>query len=245
MDVENIMGYYSSSQKKNVQKWYEKPIYIVLLLIFFFPLGLFLMLKFSNWGKPVKIAVTVIVALFVIIGSANNENPNELHEGTNTLSEQSQSPKIYVSPTDSETPTNTVATNTVQPSPSQTPAVTESPAPTPAHNNTTENTKTDKPSPTPKAPATQISLISLTSPIKRGNTASIKIKGATNIVYKIAVKYQSDYSYAEGLGSKKADENGIVEWSWKVGARTSPGEWDITITGDDGSRYQTKFKVTE
>lgn len=47
----------------NGQKWYKKTSWIIALLILFFPAGLFLMWKYSNWKKPIKIIVS---ALYVI-----------------------------------------------------------------------------------------------------------------------------------------------------------------------------------
>ncbi len=47
------------------QKWYQKTFGIILLLIFFFPIGLYLMWRYGKWNKTVKIVVT---ATLVIIG---------------------------------------------------------------------------------------------------------------------------------------------------------------------------------
>lgn len=47
------------------QKWYQKTFGIILLLIFFFPIGLYLMWRYGKWNKTVKIVVT---AALVIIG---------------------------------------------------------------------------------------------------------------------------------------------------------------------------------
>ncbi len=54
------------------QKWYEKNVAIILSLIFFFPVGLFLMWKYSNWNKIAKIIVSVFIGIAVIgnIGSS-------------------------------------------------------------------------------------------------------------------------------------------------------------------------------
>lgn len=45
------------------KKFYQKTWFIVVMLIFFFPVGLFLMWKFSDWNKIVKIVIT---GLFVL-----------------------------------------------------------------------------------------------------------------------------------------------------------------------------------
>lgn len=43
-------------------KWYEKGWVIFLLLLFFFPVGAFLLWKYGHWRKPAKIITTVIFA---------------------------------------------------------------------------------------------------------------------------------------------------------------------------------------
>lgn len=50
------------------KKWYANKIVIILFLIFFFPIGLFLMWKFSGWAKKTKWIVTGIIALLMVIG---------------------------------------------------------------------------------------------------------------------------------------------------------------------------------
>lgn len=65
---------------ENTQKWYQKTGFIILLLIFFFPVGLFLMWKYTNWGKKVKIAISAIIAVFFgisLISSAGSDEPVE------------------------------------------------------------------------------------------------------------------------------------------------------------------------
>ena len=55
-------------------KWYQKSFGIVLLLILFFPVGLYLMWKYSNWNKVVKIVVTVIVAIILISAMSDSKS---------------------------------------------------------------------------------------------------------------------------------------------------------------------------
>ncbi|MBZ9691651.1 hypothetical protein [Clostridium sp. M14] len=54
-------------------KWYEKTWVIILFLIFFFPVGLYLMWKYSKWNKAVKVVLTIFFAL-VIIGNIGKNN---------------------------------------------------------------------------------------------------------------------------------------------------------------------------
>lgn len=53
-------------KNKTEKKWYQKNIWIIVLLILFFPLGLFLMWKYANWKKFIKIIVSVFFALCVV-----------------------------------------------------------------------------------------------------------------------------------------------------------------------------------
>lgn len=66
---------------KENKQIYEKTWFIIFLLIFFFPVGLFLMWKYSHWSKAVKVIVTILIGLMVIftIVSDNSEN-NDIGE---------------------------------------------------------------------------------------------------------------------------------------------------------------------
>lgn len=55
-------------------KFYKKTWFIILLLTFFFPVGLFLMWKYANWSKAAKIIVTVIIAILFIFGMTNQDD---------------------------------------------------------------------------------------------------------------------------------------------------------------------------
>lgn len=72
------------------QKWYEKNLAIVLLLIFFFPVGLFLMWKYSKWNKVVKIVISILLGLIVIgnMGSKNANQTSTTKTDTATVKEQ-------------------------------------------------------------------------------------------------------------------------------------------------------------
>lgn len=87
-----------------------------------------------------------------------------------------------------------------------------------------------------------IQVVSLTSPVNAGQNASIQIKGTPNTVYSISVYYKSGASTADGLYSKTSDNDGIVEWTWKVGSRTSSGSWEISIRSNVDS-ISTYFTV--
>ena len=50
------------------EKWYQKTGWIIALLILFFPAGLFLMWKYSNWKKTVKCTITALILICAVIG---------------------------------------------------------------------------------------------------------------------------------------------------------------------------------
>ncbi len=55
-------------------KWYQKPNGVIILLIFFFPVGLYLMWKNELWTKQTRWIVTGVLALVVIANAGKNEN---------------------------------------------------------------------------------------------------------------------------------------------------------------------------
>lgn len=81
-------SYSGPSQESSLavkEKWYQKTFVIILLLIFFWPVGLFLMWKYKkNWSKIVKIIVTVLIAIFVLFSCIPGSNDEE---STSTPSE--------------------------------------------------------------------------------------------------------------------------------------------------------------
>lgn len=61
---------------------------VILWLIFFFPVGLFLMWKKTNWNKAIKIPVTIILVLTLIVGIANSDkNQPELPTSSTGITE--------------------------------------------------------------------------------------------------------------------------------------------------------------
>lgn len=89
-----------------------------------------------------------------------------------------------------------------------------------------------------------IVVVSLTSPIVRGQDAKITVKGKPDVEYIIKVIYKSGPSKAKGLEPKTSELNGMVTWTWKVSAQTTAGSWSIEITGGE-SALTVPFVVTE
>ena len=91
-----------------------------------------------------------------------------------------------------------------------------------------------------------LEIVSVTSPIGKGYTATLKAETSPGAQCTIAVYYKSGRSTASGLYPKEADSQGNVSWSWKVGTRTTPGSWPIVVTASlDGETVSetTSFTV--
>ena len=71
------------------QKWYEKNVAIILFLIFFFPVGLLLMWKYSSWNKAVKIVISLFIGLAVIVNFSSKDKTVKANKDT-TVQEQSK-----------------------------------------------------------------------------------------------------------------------------------------------------------
>ena len=64
-------------------KIYEKNWFIILMLVVFFPVGLFLMWKNAKWHKTVKIIISVFFAIMVIFSNGSEESKNVETKDTN------------------------------------------------------------------------------------------------------------------------------------------------------------------
>ncbi len=80
--------------------------------------------------------------------------------------------------------------------------------------------------------------------VGQNETATVTIQGLPNTNYSITVNYKSGPSSAQGLEDKTSDSSGQVSWSWKVGGRTSPGTFHITVSGG-GENITLPFTITE
>jgi len=89
-----------------------------------------------------------------------------------------------------------------------------------------------------------ITVTQLTSPISRGSNATISINTAPNTYCSIIVYYKSGASKAQGLDPKNSDGNGNCSWTWKVGTRTTPGDWRIVIKVKNIGQIEQYFTVT-
>ena len=91
-DVKNSNPVESTKKEIKImdKKWYQKTWFTILMLICFFPVGLFLMWKYTSWSKVAKIIITVVLALFCIIAAAGGSEEEETpEEGIVTTTEAS------------------------------------------------------------------------------------------------------------------------------------------------------------
>ncbi len=91
-----------------------------------------------------------------------------------------------------------------------------------------------------------LEIVSVTSPIGQGYTATLQARTVPGADCTIAVYYKSGKSTSSGLYPKEADSQGNVSWSWKVGTTTTPGSWRIVVTATYGGQtasQETYFTV--
>jgi len=91
--------------------------------------------------------------------------------------------------------------------------------------------------PTPSPPRAIASLaVKFTSlaAVDPGSYATATIQTAAGASCSIDVEYKSGSSTAAGLDPKVADGAGAVSWRWRVGAKTTPGNWPVTVTCNKG-----------
>lgn len=65
-------------------KIYEKDWFVVLMLILFFPVGLYLMWKHTKWNKVVKIVISVFFGIMIICSSGNENKTNSVSNNVKT-----------------------------------------------------------------------------------------------------------------------------------------------------------------
>lgn len=74
------------------KKWYDKTWLVVLLCLFFFPLGIYALWKNSSISKGWKIGLTVILILLVIAGLSDDDNSTPSSNTTSTTQQRISTP---------------------------------------------------------------------------------------------------------------------------------------------------------
>ncbi len=90
-----------------------------------------------------------------------------------------------------------------------------------------------------------INILSKTSPVTKGNSASIMIMGTPDAEYTIEFYETADKKAAgSGFGSVKAGSNGIASWSFLIGDGCESGERKIIIREKNSDKYiQTSITI--
>nr|WP_272039030.1 pilus assembly protein [Paenibacillus sp. JJ-100] len=86
-------------------------------------------------------------------------------------------------------------------------------------------------------------VLSKPDPAFIGNQAKIKVQVEPGSTANLTIFYKSGESSAQHIGWAVADENGIIEWNWFVGTRTTEGTWSFVVETADGAQTETSFTV--
>lgn len=78
----NYLDNKDKESKTMTKKWYQKTWFIITMLICFFPVGLYLMWKYSNWKKIIKVIITATFILFCFLLGGDSETTSLQPENT-------------------------------------------------------------------------------------------------------------------------------------------------------------------
>lgn len=81
------------------KKWYQSSVGVIALLILFFPAGLYLMWKHTDWNKKVKWGITGFFTLMLIIGFNSPGSKTTPPANTDTQTAQTQPTEQPAAPT--------------------------------------------------------------------------------------------------------------------------------------------------
>ncbi len=89
----------------------------------------------------------------------------------------------------------------------------------------------------------ELVIISWPKTAYRNEYVSVSIKGKANTKYYIEVNYKTGPSTSKDLEPQTSDSSGEVTWTWKVGARSSAGTFDIIVKDDNGNSVTVEWTV--
>jgi hypothetical protein len=90
-----------------------------------------------------------------------------------------------------------------------------------------------------------LEILSVTTPVKQGETAAVNIKTMAGARCTISVYYTDVRSAAAGLEEKTAEASGNVTWTWKIGNDRTPGTFRIEITSRIGDHTESRTTLIE
>jgi hypothetical protein len=107
------------------------------------------------------------------------------------------------------------------------------PAPSPA-------TVLPSASPTTIAQVSAVRIVSVTSPVAAGSTATLVAQTSPEAACNLSVTLPSGrQSQSSGLGPTTADDSGRLQWTWRTGSTTKPGTAKVTVTCGSASATTT------
>lgn len=77
-------------------------------------------------------------------------------------------------------------------------------------------------------------------PVRPGRKATLKAITTPNSQLSLEIMYKSGKSVARNLGMQSANAEGEIEWTWHVSGNTTPGNWELKISTEDGSSSVVK-----
>ena len=95
----------------------------------------------------------------------------------------------------------------------------------------------------PTAASASVRLVSKTSSVEAGATASLTVKVSPAQRCTISVYYATVVSKAKGL-NRKTPKAGRVTWTWKVGSNTIAGRHRIVVSCGSAGKLNTSFVTT-
>jgi hypothetical protein len=108
-----VKKYLDIAEERLGEGWYKKEPYIVVLLILFFPIGLYLMWRYAHWSRQAKWIVTGGIALLLLLASVFGREP----ETASVTTQPTSSAPATATPTPTSIPTRKPAPPAEQPAP--------------------------------------------------------------------------------------------------------------------------------
>ena len=78
-----------------------------------------------------------------------------------------------------------------------------------------------------------LTLVALTSPVRRGHDARLTVRTAPDTQCLLLVQYRVGGAPANVAIPKRADGKGLISWTWRVDPKATPGSWPIIVHCSD------------
>jgi hypothetical protein len=89
-------------------------------------------------------------------------------------------------------------------------------------------------------PPPSIQVDDITSPVKRGDEATLKIITRPGVRCELRVLIFGPALPLDALGEKTADADGVCAWTWRVPDDVTPGTWRYRISAGEGESRATR-----